>query len=191
MPSGIISIFVTVLSSIAVGKSSNRWLWIAGLAIPGALGGALMSFLPNTNKVGILAGVYLVNSIVAVLVLIFNWISSNVAGHTKRSIATSLIAGAFSIGNIIGPQTFQAKDKPNFYPAKIAVLATQGGAAMFAVVLRLYYGWQNSIREKRSQEIRDSGNKENDISEESKWGNCEFPFSHEEISRKQRLTISQ
>lgn len=63
MPSGIISIFVTILSGVAVGKSSNRWLWIAGLAIPGALGGALMSFLPNSNKGGLLAGIYLINSV--------------------------------------------------------------------------------------------------------------------------------
>lgn len=177
MPSGIVSIVVTVLSSVAVGRSSNRWLWIAGLAIPGALGGALMSFLPSTNKAGLLAGIYLVNSIVAVLVLVFNWVSSNVAGHTKRSIATALIAGAFSIGSIIGPQTFQAKDAPNYYPAKIAVLATQAGAALFAIILRFYYGWQNSLREQRSQDIRNSGNKEDSISEESKWGNCKFPFS--------------
>jgi hypothetical protein len=112
MPSGIVSITVTVLSGIAVGKASNRWLWIAGLAIPGALGGGLMSFLPNSNRAGLLAGIYLVNSIVAVLVIVFNWLSANVAGHTKRSMSMSLVAGAFSIGNIIGPQTFQAKDAP-------------------------------------------------------------------------------
>ncbi|KAH8152090.1 uncharacterized protein LAJ45_04084 [Morchella importuna] len=169
MPSGIISIGVTILSGIAVGMSSNRWLWIAGLAVPGALGGALMSFLPNSNKGGLLAGIYLVNSIVAVLIIVFNWAASNIAGHTKRSIATSLIAGAFSIGNIIGPQTFQAKDAPNFYPAKIAVLVTQAGAALFAVLLRFYYSYQNSLKEKCSQELNEQT--DDTISEEFKWGN--------------------
>lgn len=172
MPSGIVSITVSILSSVAVGRSSNRWLWISGLAIPGAMGGALMSFLPSSNKVGLLAGVYLVNSIVAVLLLVFNWLSSNIAGHTKRSIATSLIAGAFSIGSIIGPQTFQARDAPNYYPAKIAVLATQTGAALFAIILRLYYGWQNSLKEKRSQEI--SEHRDDRVSDDFKWGNCKI-----------------
>ncbi|RPA93284.1 MFS general substrate transporter [Choiromyces venosus 120613-1] len=150
MPSGVVSITVTILSGIAVGKASNRWLWITGLAIPGALGGGLMSFLPNSNRGGLLAGIYLVNSIVAVLVITFNWLSANVAGHTKRTVSMSLVSGAFSIGNIIGPQTFQAKDAPNFYPAKIAVLATQAGAALVAIILRVYYRWQNSKKEKRS-----------------------------------------
>ncbi|KAL0633011.1 hypothetical protein Q9L58_008073 [Maublancomyces gigas] len=172
-PSGIVSIVVSILSSIAVGRSSNRWLWIAGLAVPGAMGGALMSFLPASNKAGLLAGIYLVNSIVPVLLLVFNWLSSNIAGHTKRSIATSLVAGAFSIGSIIGPQTFQARDAPNYYPAKIAVLATQAGAALFAVFLRLYYGWQNSLKEKRSQEL--SEHQDDHVSDDFKWGNCKIP----------------
>lgn len=133
-----------------------------------------MSFLPASNKAGLLAGIYLVNSIVPVLLLVFNWLSSNIAGHTKRSIATSLIAGAFSIGSIIGPQTFQARDAPNYYPAKIAVLATQAGAALFAVFLRLYYGWQNSLKEKRSQEL--SEHQDDPVSDDFKWGNCKIPL---------------
>lgn len=185
MPSGIVSITVSILSGIAVGRSSNRWLWIAGLAVPGAMGGALMSFLPAKNKAGLLAGIYLVNSIVAVLVIVFSWLSSNIAGHTKRSIAISLVAGAFSIGSIIGPQTFQAKDAPNYYPAKIAVLVTQAGAAFFAIVLRLYYGWQNSLKEKRSQAIHE--NLDDYVSDDFKWGNCKFFLW---ISRAEsRLTI--
>ncbi|CUS12329.1 unnamed protein product [Tuber aestivum] len=163
-PSGAVSLIATILSGIAVGKASNRWLWIAGLAIPGALGGGLMSFLPKSNRAGLLAGIYLVNSIVAVLIIIYNWLSANIAGHTKRTVSMSLVAGAFSIGNIIGPQTFQARDAPNFYPAKIAVLATQAGAALVAIVLRFYYGWQNSKREKRSAVPQN-------LPEDSKWLN--------------------
>jgi hypothetical protein len=151
MPSGVVSLAVTILSGVAVGKASNRWLWIAGLAIPGAIGGGLMSFLPKSNRAGLLVGIYLVNSIVSVLIIVYNWLSANIAGHTKRTVAMSLVSGSFSIGNIIGPQTFQARDAPNFYPAKIAVLATQASAALAAIVLRLYYGWQNSKREKRSE----------------------------------------
>ncbi|PWW80903.1 MFS general substrate transporter [Tuber magnatum] len=163
-PSGVVSLIATILSGVAVGKASNRWLWIVGLAIPGALGGGLMSFLPKSNRAGLLAGIYLVNSIVAVLIIIYNWLSANIAGHTKRTVSMSLVAGAFSIGNIIGPQTFQARDAPNFYPAKIAVLTTQASAAVVAIVLRFYYGWQNSKREKRSAVPKN-------LPEDSKWLN--------------------
>ena len=58
-------------------------------------------------------------------------------------VSVALIAGSFSVGNIIGPQTFQAKDAPQYIPAKITVLATQAGAAAVAFVLFLYYAWAN------------------------------------------------
>jgi hypothetical protein len=51
---------------------------------------------------------------------------------------------AFSIANIIGPQTFQARDKPNYYPAKITLVATTAAAVVIALLLRLLYGYRNS-----------------------------------------------
>lgn len=36
------------------------------------IGGALMSFLPKTNKSGLLAGIYLVNAVVAPLTIFYN-----------------------------------------------------------------------------------------------------------------------
>lgn len=154
MPSGIVSIVATLVVGIGVRytHAGQRWLWIVLCCIPGILGGGLMSFLPselpNANKGGLLAGVYLINAIVATLAVILQWAASNIAGHTKRSFSIALIAGAFSIGNIIGPQTFQARDAPQYQPAKITVLATQGACALAAVALFLYYRWANHRRDK-------------------------------------------
>ena len=52
------------------------------------------------------------------------------------------------MGNIIGPQTFQAKDAPDFLPAKITVLATQTAAALMTALLALYYVMANRGKEK-------------------------------------------
>lgn len=112
-----------------------------------------MSFLHSHQVAGRLAGIYLVNAITATLVVIFQWTSSNVAGHTKRTASVALIAGSFSVGNIIGPQTFQARDAPQYIPAKIIVLATQSGGALFAGLLFLYYVWAN----KRKYAALDAG----------------------------------
>lgn len=114
MPSGLISIAATVGVGVGIRSTSagHRWLWLVLCCVPGVLGGALMSFLPSgdsgANKAGLLAGVYLVNSVVATLIILYQWTASNVAGHTKRVFSVALIAGAFSVGNIIGPQTFRA-----------------------------------------------------------------------------------
>ncbi|KAF3901969.1 Sialin [Orbilia brochopaga] len=152
MPSGIVSILATLISGVIVGKTSTRSLWIASLCIPGIIGGALMSFLPARQKAGNLIGVYLVNAITATLILIYSWVAANVAGHTKRIAATVTISGSFSIGNIIGPQTFQAKDAPNYFPAKVAVLSTQAAGALFAILLRFYYIYENKRRDRIERE---------------------------------------
>jgi hypothetical protein len=55
----------------------------------------------------------------------------------------AIIAVAFSIANIIGPNTFRAKDAPNYYPAKVTLVATQAAAIVIALALRLLYGWRN------------------------------------------------
>jgi len=71
--------------------------------------------------------------------------------HTGRyfsSAASALVSAAFCVGSIIGPQTFKAKDAPQYIPAKISVLATQSAGIMIAIMTRLYYGWQNSQKPK-------------------------------------------
>lgn len=125
-----------------------------------------MSFLPTTNRSGILAGIYLVNAVVAPLTIFYNvsfhglaasdavllltqppqWTAANFGGATKRAFATAIISGSFSLGNIIGPQTFQARDAPQFRPAKLAVMGTQAGCALTTFLLFLYYVWENKRR---------------------------------------------
>lgn len=108
-----------------------------------------MSFSPKTNRAALLAGIYLVNAIVATLIVIYQWTMANCAGQTKRVVASALVAGSFSIGNIIGPQTFQAKDAPEYRPAKIIVLATQAAGAFVTVVLFGYYVWANKRKDSK------------------------------------------
>ena len=165
MPSGIISIFFTLLVGFGIGRTSHRWAWLAMCTVPGIIGGGLMSFLPKKDTAGLLIGIYLVNAIVATLPIVYQWIAANCAGQTKRAFASAAIAGSFSIGNIIGPQTFQAKDAPNYHPAKIAVLATQASAAFVTFVLYLYYVYENRRRDARAM-IDSADNSEGFSSEE-------------------------
>ncbi|KAH0601497.1 hypothetical protein MHUMG1_00373 [Metarhizium humberi] len=155
MPSGIVSIFFTLMVGYGIRKKSHRWAWIIACIIPAIIGGALMSFLPKSNKAGLLAGIYLVNAVVAPLTIFYNWTVANCAGATKRAFAAAIISGSFSLGNIIGPQTFQARDAPDYHPAKLAVMGTQAGCAVTTFVLFLYYVWANKRRNDRSKETEE------------------------------------
>lgn len=59
----------------------------------------------------------------------------------------SLAACAFNLGNVIGPRTFQARDAPEYIPAKITIIATVCSGALVSVVLMLYYRWENARRD--------------------------------------------
>lgn len=150
-PSGVVTIVFTALVGIGVRKTSNRWGWIVFCCVPGIIGGGLMSFLDTSNKAGVLTGIYLINAIIGAFPAISQWFAANCAGHTKRALTSSLLAGAFSIGSIIGPQTFQERDAPEYRPAKIAVLATQAASAVATVILFLYFKWQNKRRDNAMQ----------------------------------------
>ena len=118
MPSVIVSIASTLIVGFSIRATSHRWAWIVVTCIPGIIGGALLSF--HKKKAALLAGIYLVNAIVATLIIIYQWTVANCAGQTKRVVASALIAGAFSVGNIIGPQTFIESEAPAYTSAYIA-----------------------------------------------------------------------
>ena len=84
MPSGVVSIAATMVSTWAIARRYSRWLAIDLLLVPTLVGSCLMSFLPPSNQGGCLVGIYLVNSTVAPLALIFAWTGANYKDYTMR-----------------------------------------------------------------------------------------------------------
>lgn len=106
-----------------------------------------MSYLPSSNRAGLLVGIYLVNTMTATLILVFQWVTVNFAGHTKKVVAKAWIAGMVAVGGLISPQMFQAHDAPDYHPAKVAQFATQAASIAVCVVLLSYYIWQNKRKD--------------------------------------------
>jgi MFS family permease len=143
IPSGAVSILATLLSTFAILYNFPRWLALCLLAVPTLAGAGLMSFY-SSSQAGSLAGIYLINFIVAPLALVYALVGANVQGYTKKVATNALVAVGFSIANIIGPQTFQAQDAPAYIPAKITVFCVCGATVGVSVALRLLYGARNS-----------------------------------------------
>lgn len=152
LPSGVVSIISILTATYLAGRFDQRGLNVVTLLIPGALGGALMAFLPGESKVGKLIGNYLTNCIGASLPLLYSWVAANIAGHTKKVTMNAILLISFCLGNIIGPLTFRQADAPNFIPAKIVIIVTCAVAAALAMVLRAYYTWENRRRDRASGE---------------------------------------
>lgn len=147
MPSGVVSILTSWISTYFIMKGTTRYVAIIALLIPAVCGGALMSYLPNSNKAGLLIGIYMINCITAPLAIVYSWASANVAGSTKKICVTSLyISVGFAIGNIVGPQSYRAKDAPHYQPAKVSMLATQAASIGLALIIALIYRLRNNSR---------------------------------------------
>jgi ACS family allantoate permease-like MFS transporter len=88
----------------------------------------MIMLLPWSNKIGLLACVYLTgkhllstprnepDQLLGVgtsgFVLSLSWLSAVTAGHTKRVTTNAIMLSAYCVGNIVGPQMFQQKYKP-------------------------------------------------------------------------------
>lgn len=174
IPGGVCSVISILIATYLAGKYDQRGLNVVTLLMPGILGGALMAFLPESNKAGKLIGNYLTNCIGASLPLMYSWVGANYAGHTKKVSSLSLLSITFTdtikvtmnaillisfcLGNIIGPLTFRAADAPNYVPAKITIIVTCATAVVLTLMLRFYYQWENKRRDRRASE-RGAGHK--------------------------------
>ena len=93
-------------------------------------------------------------------------VSSNIAGYTKKQLTAAALFTGYCVGNIIGPQTFKASEKPGYKSAYIAyvnavlIIMTSliliprmliGYCIKLLMVLVLYfYMW--SVNKKRDRE---------------------------------------
>jgi len=129
-----------------------------------------MAFLPGKSNKGKLVGNYMTNCIGAALPMLYSWVAANFAGHTKKVTMNAVLLMSFSLGNIIGPETFRNKDAPDYIPAKIAIVVTTLVGICLTIVLRFVYAAENRRRDRKmigmehkvNQEFLDLTDREND-----------------------------
>ncbi|KAF2397986.1 MFS general substrate transporter [Trichodelitschia bisporula] len=145
MPSGAISIITTLAVTISVARGLPRWIATIAAILPAVAGTAMLLFVPEkrSTRPALLLGVYLVSSAPAVYAMIMATAGANYRGYTRKLAGGALIAASFSAANVGAPMAFQARDRPEYRPAKWILLCALGAAVLVAVLLRLVYGFRN------------------------------------------------
>ena len=149
MPGGMIGIVTTLLGAWVVRYHIlSRWtISVMGYCLS-LTGACLVAFAPHKNRGAQLAGIYMVSFSLFTVGIKYQWTAANVAGHTKRSLATALMSGAFAIGNICAPYAVQQKEAPRYQIGKDVLVATKAGAIFMLCLLGLYYVWSNKRRDR-------------------------------------------
>jgi MFS family permease len=142
----VVLIGVTWLAS-----RTNQRLWLCIAAhIPSIVGAILMA---TTEKAAALVGYYLSGGIPIGWTTILALTSSNVAGSTKKVTVACIGTIAYTVGNIISPQTFQAKDAPRYLPAKISIVILYVLITIDLWIIRVLAVRENRRRDRRKEEL--------------------------------------
>ncbi|KAK4935812.1 hypothetical protein LTR66_015413 [Elasticomyces elasticus] len=101
------------------------------------------------NKAGLLAASFLTGTFGAAFMLLLAWNASNIAGHSKKVTVNALTLVSFAVGNILGTQTFQARQAPGYIGGKASIIATLGALCFVVVALRVMNDRLNRANEVR------------------------------------------
>lgn len=94
------------------------------------------------------------------LVILFGILSTNIAGTTKRSIASGWVFICYCIGQIAGPQCFKNTEAPTYRTGIVSLLSGFILNLVLNLVLRMLYVLEN---EKRDRAMK--GKSEEEIAE--------------------------
>lgn len=116
------------------------------------VGSALLAF--TNHRGSMLTGYYAVYASTTNMAGVSALVSSNVAGHTKKITASTILLVGYCVGNIVGPQTFNANQAPSYAGAKTAMLVAYCAGAGALLTAYFIYLRRNKQRAKTREELK-------------------------------------
>ncbi|KAI9367338.1 major facilitator superfamily domain-containing protein [Aspergillus egyptiacus] len=104
--------------------------------------------LPSSQRAARIIGFYLINFFSSAWVQCIAMGTSNVAGHTKKATMAAGTFVGYSLGNIIGPLTFDANDAPRYDPGFRATVICFAICLVMAQAFRALMDAQNRRRDR-------------------------------------------
>ncbi|ORY62432.1 major facilitator superfamily domain-containing protein [Pseudomassariella vexata] len=161
LPLSMVQTVAQLSSGFLSTKIRSSRLHIATVAmIPPIIGTCLINQLATHNKWGRLVGLWLLGSYPVGFMVILGLLSTNVAGSTKRSVASGWVFVCYCIGQICGPQFFKSTEAPEYHGGIVAMLCGFVLNLVLNQVLRLLYILENKRRDQGLE-----GKSENEIAD--------------------------
>lgn len=143
---------VQTVAQLAAGYFSSRLkgarLYVGALAmVPPIVGTCLINGLPESSRWGRLVGLWLLGTYPVGFLVLLGLLSANVAGSTKRSVASGWVFVCYCAGQIAGPQCFKAAEAPGYRGGIVAMLCGFCLNLVMNLVLRCLYVRENARRD--------------------------------------------
>lgn len=154
-PSGVFDLGGKLLFTWISDKYKDRSIPAFVAILFPMIGGILMITLPKTAQAGLLIGYYMISVQGSAWCLIMVMISNNTLGYTNKATVNGLQILAYGLGNWVGPQTFRAKEAPDYYGGKLMVAVMYGASACLLLLVR-FINWRENKRRDRAQANRNT-----------------------------------
>lgn len=87
----------------------------------------------------------------APVIVSWNLLSTNVAGHTKRAMANGLWFTLYAAGNVAGANIFFSREAPRYPSAILGLLISYAGMIVLCGVAYMAMRWENARRDARNE----------------------------------------
>lgn len=104
--------------------------------------------LPRDNKIALLGPYYAFYSYWAPYTMTTSLPMANTSGHTKKVTLGAMFFLGYCLGNILGPQVFQADDAPLYHKGYIGLLASLIVGALSVASYGILCKMENMKRDK-------------------------------------------
>ncbi|EJD48810.1 MFS general substrate transporter [Auricularia subglabra TFB-10046 SS5] len=104
---------------------------------------------PDT-KVGLLLAFYCTQGFGAVAVLNLATMSGNIGGRTKQVMSNTFVFVAWAVGNAIGPQVFQDRERPRYVGAFVAHIVVYSVQCVALLMMRALLMRRNATRRRQA-----------------------------------------
>ncbi|CAI6340734.1 unnamed protein product [Periconia digitata] len=148
LPTGAFELVLVPLAGLAAGYFRNsRCAVLAIICLPPLAGLIGIRLTPLTHRWSLVGCTWLQYLIGGPVILCWNLLTTNIAGHTKRSTANGLWFLFYAAGNIAGANIFFAREAPRYFSALTGLIVCYVGMVVLAAGLAAYMGWENRRRD--------------------------------------------
>ncbi|EKD15036.1 uncharacterized protein L3040_003764 [Drepanopeziza brunnea f. sp. 'multigermtubi'] len=143
-------IFLVFTVTWSVKFRNGRCISIAICQIFSLIGCLMIKYIPPHNKIGRLAGLWLIGAYASATPTIMSLISSNVIGYTKKAVVGGMFFVAFCAGYIVGPQTMLSHEAPGYETGFSVMVACFVLNPVLVMVLRQVMDFTNKKRDREA-----------------------------------------
>ncbi|KAL7927975.1 major facilitator superfamily domain-containing protein [Trichoderma austrokoningii] len=153
MPEHAIQLFAVIVACLVIVLSN----------IPPLVGSLIVYYVPASDKLTRLAGVYILFTNTISYIMVLSLVASNFAGMSRKTTVSAGIFLAYSAGNLVAPNLFIDKEAPLYPTGFRGMIASFVTIIVLAFVLMGYLIVQNKKRDKMYGKVDPNAVQEDDF----------------------------